>query len=203
MVEQLRQVLGPDLLARMQEIKMTLHEVLTLASVIEKETGPAASGLRFPRCFTTGSRSTFRYRAIQPSFMACRHLTEICARKTCRVPVPTIRIGCKGCHLDRLPTRAFRRFARHSIPRTQAICILSRGTTERTSSLRRWSNTTGQWRNIRSGPFVAGPTPRRQSFQREGFCPQRRSVMSDQDAEKSASRGESDQVPFLLAERAR
>jgi UPF0755 protein len=39
MVEQLRQVLGPDLLARMQEIKMTLHEVLTLASVIEKETG--------------------------------------------------------------------------------------------------------------------------------------------------------------------
>ena len=39
MVEQLRQVLGPDLLARMKEIKMTLHEVLTLASVIEKETG--------------------------------------------------------------------------------------------------------------------------------------------------------------------
>jgi UPF0755 protein len=39
MVEQLRQVVGPDLLARMQELKMTLHEVLTLASVIEKETG--------------------------------------------------------------------------------------------------------------------------------------------------------------------
>ena len=39
MVEQLRQVVGPDLLARMQEIKMTMHEVLTLASVIEKETG--------------------------------------------------------------------------------------------------------------------------------------------------------------------
>lgn len=39
MVEQLRQVVGPDLLIRMQELKMTLHEVLTLASVIEKETG--------------------------------------------------------------------------------------------------------------------------------------------------------------------
>ena len=39
MVEQLRQVVGPDLLARMQELKMTIHEVLTLASVIEKETG--------------------------------------------------------------------------------------------------------------------------------------------------------------------
>ncbi len=39
MVEQLKQVLGPDLLARMQELKMTMHEVLTLASVIEKETG--------------------------------------------------------------------------------------------------------------------------------------------------------------------
>ena len=39
MVEQLRQVVGPDLLDRMQELKMTLHEVLTLASVIEKETG--------------------------------------------------------------------------------------------------------------------------------------------------------------------
>jgi len=39
MVEQLRQVVGPDLLARMQELHMTLHEVLTLASVIEKETG--------------------------------------------------------------------------------------------------------------------------------------------------------------------
>lgn len=39
MVEQLRQVVGPDLLARMQELKMTMHEVLTLASVIEKETG--------------------------------------------------------------------------------------------------------------------------------------------------------------------
>lgn len=39
MVEQLRQVVGLDLLARMQELKMTMHEVLTLASVIEKETG--------------------------------------------------------------------------------------------------------------------------------------------------------------------
>ncbi len=39
MVEQLRQVVGPDLLVRMQELKMTMHEVLTLASVIEKETG--------------------------------------------------------------------------------------------------------------------------------------------------------------------
>ena len=39
MVEQLRQVVGPDLLARMQELKMTMHEALTLASVIEKETG--------------------------------------------------------------------------------------------------------------------------------------------------------------------
>jgi peptidoglycan lytic transglycosylase G len=39
MVEQLQQVVGPDLLARMQELKMTMHEVLTLASVIEKETG--------------------------------------------------------------------------------------------------------------------------------------------------------------------
>lgn len=39
MVEQLKQVVGQDLLARMQELKMTMHEVLTLASVIEKETG--------------------------------------------------------------------------------------------------------------------------------------------------------------------
>jgi UPF0755 protein len=39
MVEQLEQVVGPDLLARMQELKMTMHEVLTLASVVEKETG--------------------------------------------------------------------------------------------------------------------------------------------------------------------
>jgi UPF0755 protein len=39
MVEQLKQVVGPDLLARMQELKMTMHEVLTLASVVEKETG--------------------------------------------------------------------------------------------------------------------------------------------------------------------
>jgi UPF0755 protein len=39
MVEQLRQMVGPDLLARMQELKMTMHEVLTLASIIEKETG--------------------------------------------------------------------------------------------------------------------------------------------------------------------
>ena len=39
MVEQLRQEIGPELLARMQELKMTLHEALTLASVIEKETG--------------------------------------------------------------------------------------------------------------------------------------------------------------------
>lgn len=39
MVEHLRQVFGPDLQARAQELKMTVHEVLTLASVIEKETG--------------------------------------------------------------------------------------------------------------------------------------------------------------------
>ena len=45
MVEQLQQVVGPDLLARMQELHMTMHEVLTLASVIEKET---ASGSERP-----------------------------------------------------------------------------------------------------------------------------------------------------------
>lgn len=39
MVEQLRQEFRADLRARMQELKMTMHEVLTLASVIEKETG--------------------------------------------------------------------------------------------------------------------------------------------------------------------
>jgi UPF0755 protein len=39
MVEQLRQMIGPDLVARMEELHMTMHEVLTLASVIEKETG--------------------------------------------------------------------------------------------------------------------------------------------------------------------
>jgi len=44
MVERLRQVYGPDFQARAQELKMTQHEVLTLASIIEKET--AASGER-------------------------------------------------------------------------------------------------------------------------------------------------------------
>lgn len=39
MVEHLRQVYGPDLEARAQELKLTQHEVLTLASVIEKESG--------------------------------------------------------------------------------------------------------------------------------------------------------------------
>jgi len=39
MVEHLRQVYGPDLDARARELKMTQHEVLTLASVIEKESG--------------------------------------------------------------------------------------------------------------------------------------------------------------------
>jgi len=39
MVEHLRQVYSPDLEARAQELKLTQHEVLTLASVIEKESG--------------------------------------------------------------------------------------------------------------------------------------------------------------------
>ncbi len=39
MVEHLRQVYGPELQARAQQLGMTQHEVLTLASVIEKETG--------------------------------------------------------------------------------------------------------------------------------------------------------------------
>ncbi len=39
MVEHLWQVYGPDLEARAQELRMTQHEVLTLASVIEKESG--------------------------------------------------------------------------------------------------------------------------------------------------------------------
>jgi UPF0755 protein len=39
MAEQFKQEIGPDLLARTQELKMTMHEVLTLASIIEKETG--------------------------------------------------------------------------------------------------------------------------------------------------------------------
>jgi UPF0755 protein len=39
MVEHLRQVYDAELQARSQELKMTQHEVLTLASVIEKESG--------------------------------------------------------------------------------------------------------------------------------------------------------------------
>ena len=39
MVEHVRQVYGPDLQVRAQELKMTQHEVLTLASMIEKESG--------------------------------------------------------------------------------------------------------------------------------------------------------------------
>lgn len=39
MVEHLRHMFGPDLQARAQEMKMSIHEVMTLASVIEKETG--------------------------------------------------------------------------------------------------------------------------------------------------------------------
>jgi UPF0755 protein len=39
MVEHLRQVYSPELQERAQELKMTQHEVLTLASVIEKESG--------------------------------------------------------------------------------------------------------------------------------------------------------------------
>jgi UPF0755 protein len=39
MVERLRDVYGPEFQARAQELKMTQHEVLTLASIIEKETG--------------------------------------------------------------------------------------------------------------------------------------------------------------------
>jgi UPF0755 protein len=39
MVEHLRRVYDPDLQARAQELRLTQHEVLTLASVIEKESG--------------------------------------------------------------------------------------------------------------------------------------------------------------------
>jgi UPF0755 protein len=39
MVEHLRQMFGPELQARAEEMKMSVHQVLTLASVIEKETG--------------------------------------------------------------------------------------------------------------------------------------------------------------------
>lgn len=39
MVDHLRQAFGPDLQARAKELNMTMHEVLTLASIIEKETG--------------------------------------------------------------------------------------------------------------------------------------------------------------------
>jgi len=39
MVERLRQRYGPELQARTQELKLSQHQVLTLASVIEKETG--------------------------------------------------------------------------------------------------------------------------------------------------------------------
>lgn len=39
MVAGLRNVLTPDLLQRAQDLQMSLHQVLTLASVVEKETG--------------------------------------------------------------------------------------------------------------------------------------------------------------------
>lgn len=51
MADQLRQEVGPELLARMQELKMTMHEVLTLASVIEKETASGGERLEISAVF--------------------------------------------------------------------------------------------------------------------------------------------------------
>jgi len=163
MVEQLRQEVGPDLLARMQELKMTMHEVLTLASVIEKETGsggerPEISAVfhnRLKKHIPLQSDPTVIYGL--PAFDGNLHKKDLSSPS----PYNTYRV--QGLPPGRLPTQAFKRFARHSIPLIRAPCILSLGTTERISFLRRLSSTTKRWRNIRSGPFVVEPIPRHQS----------------------------------------
>ena len=159
MVEQLRQMVGPDLRARMQELKMTMHEVLTLASVIEKETGSGDERPQISAVFHNRLKKHIPLQSDPTVIYGLPNSDGNLQKKDLSIPVPTIPIGGRDCRLDRLPTQAFRRFCRALSVPILAHFILSPGTMEHISSLRRSSSTTRRWRNIRSGPSVAEAVP--------------------------------------------
>ena len=125
MVEQLRQEVGLDLHARMQELKMTMHEVLTLASVIEKETG---SGSERPEISAVFHNRLKKHIPLQsdptviyglPAFDGNIHKKDLSSLS----PYNTYRV--QGLPPGRSPIRAFKRFARRCTRLILTPCTLS------------------------------------------------------------------------------
>jgi len=165
--EQLRQEVGPDL-SLGSGTQDDMHEVLTLASVIEKEMGQAASGRRFPQCFTTGSKTHSITERSNRHLWFAGIRRKFAQERPVGAPAPTYLSGA-GLPPDRLPTQAFKRSRTLYPSDSRSLYFVSRND-ERIvfCDAYRAQQSGGEYR---SGPFVVDPFPDI-NRPREGALPQ-------------------------------
>jgi conserved hypothetical protein, YceG family len=137
MVDQLKQELGPDLLARMQELKMTMHEVLTLASVIEKETGSGGERPEISAVFHNRLKKGIRYRAIPTVIYGLPAFDGNLHKKDLSSPSPYNTYRVQGLPPGPIANPGIEAIRATLYPSDSRRCILSLGTMARINSLRR------------------------------------------------------------------
>ena len=150
MVDQLGQVMTQEWQARAKDIHLTAHEVLTLASVIEKETGageerPHISSVfhnRLKKHIPLQSDPTVIYGL--PNFDGNLHKQDLSH------PSPYNTYRWAGLPPGRLPILGHSRSVPPCIPCLPRISISSRRTTERISFPRHSWNITERWKSTRS-----------------------------------------------------
>jgi UPF0755 protein len=86
MVERFRKAFSKATSQHAEDLGLTLHEVVTLASLIEKESGLEAERPLISRFFTIGCAPTCLYRAIRPLFTDKKFLRQFRAKTFRRRP---------------------------------------------------------------------------------------------------------------------
>jgi UPF0755 protein len=105
------------------------EEALTLASIVEKETGTAPIAAASPACSSTGFASACRCRPTRPSSSASAPpSTATCASATCSPTGRTTPTRAPACRRRRSPFRARRRCSPRCGPEpTKALYFVARG----------------------------------------------------------------------------
>ena len=124
MVKRFWSAFKPEWKRRSEALGLSIHEVVTLASIIEKESGVAGEQPIISSVFHNRLNRNMRLQSDPTVIYGIEDLTVISLESILPNRRPTIPIPLPGCHRDRLPMQGPPLLKRPFIRRTPSIFIL-------------------------------------------------------------------------------